>query len=440
MRAALDIIRGQIPTRTAVDISFHGKMIAPDPYMDGSSRFAVMYGSDVVSLRSQNHEVATEIIAAGSNLVVTATVIGDVEVGSVIAIANTEHLVVSDTLQTTDVNGNKVTEYTTATAVLGVYDVGTQVTFESFPIQVIQGTDVNNTKILVDSKRVVVVGDVLTLVTTPEALTYLTDVATVTSVQAVFKFTDRMRYIIGVSLPKLQITSDLVTHVRVNTAYTSEELQLPELSGPYLADVIGGKTYGTAAESISLSVTAPIDGASTSVDRNGVAFSLPVKAGDLSLLTHEFGNSHVISEDEIVATPESSTRWGCGIIFAVPAPLQLNWIVTASSALTFMIETDAGTDTIEIASGAYAAVLKTYTKTSKLILRAVSNGAFHISTNPMRDGIRSFRYSYVVRLTGNEIWSGAGIVLKPLFPRLGDAIASTSDQDGLFISSGGLIL
>jgi len=399
-----------------------------------------MYGSDVVSLRSQNHETAAQIIAAGSTNVVTSTIIGDIEVGSVISISNAEHMIVASTSQYVDVDGSKRTQYTTANQVLGVYDVGTQVTFESFPLTVIQGTDVSTTKILVDSKRVVVVGDILTLVTTPEAMTYLTDVATVTSVRTVFKFVDRVRYILEISQPRLPITSDTVTHVRVSTAYVSEELQLPELSGPYLADVVGGKTYGTAAEKISLSVTAPIDGSSTSVSRNGVAFSLPVKAGDLSLLVHEFGGSHVISEDEITATPDASTRWGCGIVFAVPAPLQLNWIVTASSPLTFMIETDDGVETIDIASGAYVAVLKTYAQTSKLILRAVSTGTFHIATNPMRDGIRSFRYSYVVQLTGDEIWSGAGIVLKPLFPRLGDAIASTPDQDGLNISSGGLIL
>lgn len=440
MRAALDIIRGQIPLRTAVDVVFHGKMIAPDPFMDGSSRFAVMYGSDVVSLRSQNHEAAAQIIAAGSNTIITTSVIKDVEVGSVLSIAGAEHLVVAETRQYTDVDGSKRTQYTTATPILGVYAVGTKVIFESFPLVIVQGTDVISSKILVDSKRVVVVGDTLTLVTTPDAMTYLTDVATITGVQTVFKFTDRTRYILDISTPKLPITSGLVTHIRVNTAYVSEELQLPELSGPYLADIIGGKTYGTAAENISMSVTAPVDGTSTSVSRNGVAFSLPVKAGDVSLLTHEFGNSYVVSEDEVKAQPDESTRWGCGIVFAVSAPVHLNWIVTASSPLTFMLETDSGTETIEIASGAYAAILKTYAATSKLILRAVSNGVFRITTNPMRDGIRSFRYSYVVQLTGDEIWSGAGIVLKPLFPRLGSVIASTPDQDGLHISSGGLIL
>lgn len=439
MRAALDLIKGQIPTRTAVDVEFHGRMLAVDPIMDGQPRFAVMFGSDVVSLRSQNQEVAAQIIAAGSTEVVTYTVIGDVEPGSTIAISNTEHLVVTEVTHYVE-QGTKLTRYKTSTAVLGVYAAGTSVTFVAFPIAVIQGTDVTENKVLVDSARALAVGDTITLATTPAAMTYLTDTATITGVQTVFKFTDHTRYIITIGSTKLPITSSTAAQIRVNTAYVSRELLLPELSGPYLADIVGGKTFGTAAENIVIAVTAPEDGMSKEVTRNGVALSLPLKAGDIALLTHENGSSHVVSEDEIEADVSENARWGCGIDLAVPAPVRLNWLIRTSSPLNFIIETDAGSETIALASGATFSLQRELEATQKFTLRASGNGSFRIITNPMRDGVRSMRYSYVVRLTGDEVWSGAGLVLKPLFPRLGDARAHNTDEDTLYISSGGIIL
>lgn len=439
MRAALDLIKGQIPTRTAVDVEFHGRMLAVDPLMDGQSRFAVMFGLDVVSLRSQNHEVAASIIAAGSYEVVTFTVIGDVEIGSTIAISNTEHLIVSSVEHYVE-QGTRLTKYRTSTPVLGVYAAGTAVTFVAFPVTVIQGTDVTADKILVDSARALAVGDVLTLAATPAAMTYLTDAATVIGVQTVFKFTDRVRYLVSVAAGGLPVTTATGAQVRVHTAYASRELLLPELSGPYVADIIGGKTFGTAAENIVIAVTAPEDGVSQEVRRNGVAFSLPVKAGDLALLMHENGTSLVVSEDEVLAEVNSNSRWGCGIDLAVAAPIKLNWLIRTSSPLTFIIETDAGTEKVELASGATFSLQRDIPSTQKFTLRASGKGSFQIITNPMRDGVRSMRYSYVVKLTGDEVWAGAGLVLKPLFPRLGDARAHTTDEDALYLSSGGIIL
>lgn len=439
MRAALDVIKGQIPARAPVDVEFHGRMLALDPTLDGQARFAVMFGSDVVSLRSRNHEMTAQITGAGANEIVTVTNIGDVEVGAVIAVNSTEHLIVTKVEQFTE-SGTKYTRYTTKTQVLGVYPIGTSVTFVSFPIQVIQGTDVNTTKILVDSTRAIAVGDILTVASTPAAMTHLTDSTKVTSVKSVFRFNDRTRYLVQIETPRVPLTNADSVQVRVSTAYVSGELLLPELSGPYLADVIGGKTYGTASESLTISITAPEDGESVQVSRNGVAITAPVKAGDLALFTHERGTSKAVSEDEIIAELDGDSRWGCGIDLAVAAPLFLDWLVKANSSLTLRVETDAGTETITVDAGTTLSVRRQIAATEKFTLRATSAGDFRIITNPMRDGVRSLRYSYVVKLTGEEVWSGSGLVLKPLLPRLTDARAHNADEDTLYLSSGGVIL
>lgn len=439
MRAALDLIKGQIPARAAVDVEFHGRMLALDPTLDGQARFAVMFGSDVVSLRSRNHETTAQITGAGANEIVTYANIGDVEEGAVIAINSTEHLLVTKVEHFSEL-GTKFTRYRTKTQVLGVYPISTPVSFVSFPIQVIQGTDVNQTKLLVDSARALAVGDVLAVANTPAAMTYLADAAKITSVKTVFRFNDRARYLVQIDTPCVQLTMNDNVQVRVSAAYVSGELLLPELSGPYLADVIGGKTYGTSPEDITMSVTAPEDGESVRVSRNGVAISAPVKAGDLALFVHERGASKAVSEDEIIAELDHESRWGCGIDMAVAAPLFLDWLVKANSSLTLRIETDAGVEIVVVDAGTTLSVRRQLAATEKFTLRATSAGDFRIITNPMRDGVRSMRYSYVVQLTGDEVWSGAGLVLKPLLPRLTDSRAHNTDEDALYLSSGGIIL
>lgn len=435
MRAATDLVLGQIPGRMPTNVCFHGKIVALDKALSGRVRMATALGSEPASLRTRLSESLAVIGSIGTTEITTETVLGDVPDGSVLLIDRREHVQTSSCTRSTGAVGNRTT-YSLTTALADVYAPGTSVELSSFPIEIVQGTDVDAHKILVDSTEILAPGDVLAVVERPSSIMYLTDAAEIVSVAVVFQFNNRLRYLLEITTPLVPLLQG-TAHVRAGLAYESEEIPLPALSGPYLADVIGGKIFGTGKENIALSVG--FDGEKAErCAANSVLCSVPVRAGSLGMLKHQHGTSSIRSEDEIACVPDSE-RWGCGIVLPLEAQVHIDLLFSVTASATLFIDVDGSVETVELSPGLAQLVRRALTGTV-IILRMRTIGPFNIRTNPMRDGVSSLRYSYVVQTTGDDVWAGGSLLLKPLFPQVSVQLAVSADGDSLAISSGGIIL
>lgn len=435
MRAATDLVLGQIPGRMPTNVCFHGKIVALDKALSGRVRMATALGSEPASLRTRLSESLAVIGSIGTSEIITETVLGDVPDGSVLLLDRREHVQTFSCIRSTGAVGNRTT-YNLTTPLADVYAPGTSVELSSFPVEIVQGTDVDAHKILVDSSEILAPGDVLATVERPNSIMYLTDTAKIVSAAVVFQFNNRLRYLLEITTPLAPLREG-TAHVRAGLAYESEEIPLPALSGPYLADIIGGKIFGTGKENISLSVG--FDGEKAEMKaRNAVLCSVPVCAGSLGLLQHQHGSSSIRSEDELVCTPEQE-RWGCGVVLPLEAPVHIDLLFSVTAPATLFVDVDGAIETIQLTPGTAQLVRRTLTGTV-IVLRMRTIGPFTIRTNPMRDGISSLRYSYVVPTAGDDVWAGGSLLLKPLLPQVSDQLAVNADGDTMAISCGGIIL
>jgi hypothetical protein len=210
------------------------------------------------------------------------------------------------------------------------------------------------------------------------------------------------------------------------------------MSGPYVFDVVGGKTFGLGSD--KLSVTAEFhnyDIATSTAGRNEVGLSLPIRAGDACLWRFEYGYAMPRSLDQIELNLDDDGQCAFGFELPNPALLEIDWLLTGQLELERLVVDG------EVAFESGSASNIRWTGTAQRVVLVFAGGAkakINISTNPIRRGYRSMSYSYVANTHPAESWSGGHLLLKPLLKQLGDSVACNADRSALVLNSGGFIL
>lgn len=442
MRAGTDLVRQQIPTRVSVNTVFQSSLLSIDQGMTGSSRFAVsMNSGGHGNIRSQTASSLAEIAGAHQTVLVIKDAIQGLTEGCILRIGSSENVTVTSFLVETTVTNATKTTITIGTPLQASYSATTQVVFVAFPVTLIQSA-IAATKILIDASAPLVAGDRVATVVQHGSVTSVIDVARVASSTMVFVMSaTTTRWLVTTTSPVTAAAGSTV-FVRADTAYLSDEIQLPSLSGPYLIDVAGGKTFGTGDDGLIVSVA--FKGSSDVTytgPRNTVAISPPIRSGDLACWKYERGSAMLLGLDDVFLTPDATGRLGLGLDLPVFAPVNIDWVVSSSSPLTLNFETDTETTSATVVSGTETAVTLALTGTY-VIIRAISapGQPIRIKSNPMTAGFNTAQYSYHVSVSGSDVWSGCGLLLKPLTLQASDLLAMDSEQESMSITAGGMIL
>jgi hypothetical protein len=320
--------------------------------------------------------------------------------------------------------------------VISPYLKNTTITLRAFPAVLRRAVKVGDTSIVVDSPYNLVPGDKFFTVSRPELIPVASPMTMMTAVESQMQiYASVHRWSATTEINHMEIASDSVIYVEANIGYKSTKLQLPDMSGPYIADVFGGKTFGSSKDDITLSVK--FFGAENKVSvvkPNEVVVSLPVRAGDLALWSFERGSCSVLSQDAVDIKLDNNGCAGLAHEMPIKAPVILELDIDRASR----VWTEADDEkTEERGPGLFKSTSEC--RTIKLCIVGVPNDVVRITTNSLRLNYRAMVYSYCSRTKSQESWAGGSLILKPLMRQLNDLLADSDDGDYLNVNNGGLV-
>jgi hypothetical protein len=350
-----------------------------------------------------------------------------------------EQLIVTRTTKVFDPDGSISYIWSLDAPIVGAYASGAKINYVAFPVTVMRSAKVGEKTLIVDSETFIVPGDQAFFISRPASTLVSTPVVEVTSVSkdSVISM-KRSRWLVSVAELHQDVSVNDYMYLRALVAYRSTLAPLPTMSGPYVFDIAGGKTFGSGSDDLKISAEFHNNDITYSVGgRHSEAISLPIRSGDISLWRFEMGKIKIKSLDNVVVTLDENGECAFGVELPVEVNVELDWIIEGQ--LSFMqLQTD---DNIVINSDQTVNV-RWSGKTRKmvLLLAGAAGSKISISTNPIRRGYRSMQYSYVAQTHTTESWSGSHLQLKPLLKQLIDSVAHDVDQNSIELSSGGIIL
>lgn len=439
MKQALEIVRKQLPTRVMPSWRYYSQPISLDPRLTGHARFAVQIDSGVGSISSRLSVNTVRRLGAGDKVVVTSDVPPGIVVGSMIDISRTEQAIVVMLEQTTEPDGSKIWSWTLDHELSNAFPVGATVNFLAFPVLAVRDVPQGSIDLVVDSSEFIVPGDTIFTVSKPAATLVSSPSSDVLNSKFVTQVdADASRWALEVQPVTSDISAGDILYVTAAVAYRSARIPLKDMSGPYLADMMGGKTFGEGDDKLTMSFEFFGGlGLSTVSRRNEVVTSLPVRSGDTALWTVGHGTIRARSQDHIELVLDRDGNFNVGIELPIETPISLDWIVQRGyGRIALFIDELPVIDMSDLSNIRWSGQVK------KRIELRVSGSAFDnwsVVTNPVRTGFRSVQYSYVAQVKSEEVWSGTFVILKPLLKQLSDSIAHNNDRNALEISSGGFI-
>jgi hypothetical protein len=439
VKQALQIIRDQLPTRVMQSWRYYSKPIALDPSLTGQARFAVQIDTGVGSISSKLSSNIIRRVGAGDNMLVTTDVPPGITVGALLDLNKTEQAVLTSLEERTEPDNTKAWYWTIDHGLANAFAVGTSINFVAFPLILVRDLSIGDTTVIAESVDFIVPGDQLFTISMP-AMTIISSpyraVLSAIAIAQVDQNTTRWQIEIDPSVSAAS-TGDVI-YARASVAYKSSRVPLSDLSGPYLVDMMGGKTFGLGSD--NLMVSFKFSGGleyRTTCTRNAVALSLPIRVGDVSLWSIEHGTVRVRSQDHLELLLDKNGGFNIGVEFPMEIPLNIDWIIDRGNGrLALFID---GVSVIDMAS----ATNIRWTGSARTLELRVAGSAFDvwsITTNPVRIGYRSVEYTYVAQTNPEEVWNGTHVVLKPMLKQLAASIASDSSNSSIAISSGGIIL
>jgi hypothetical protein len=310
------------------------------------------------------------------------------------------------------------------------------VNFVAFPVTTTASVSIAGTTLTVDSPYFIVPGDQMFQLSQPASTFVSTPRVNVTAATQIAK--------IDVSTDRWTLTIDPATfaadpssilYVAANIAYRSIRVPLDDMSGPYLADLMGGKTFGSGSDGISISLNF-YGGNSHSaiVSRNELAVSSPIRVGDVALWSLSTGSVTVRSLDEIELKLDSDGNFATAFELPISTSISLDWIMKHGNG-SFNLFADG----VSVLSSGILAWTGT-ARRLELRLAGNANDVWRITTNPIRVGYRSVQYSYVVSVKPEEVWNGTCVMLKPLIKQLSSSLAHDRDGENISVNSGAIVL
>lgn len=439
MIAARELLRKQLPVRTTPVWQYGGMPIDVDPAMTGEARFAARVDAGIGTISSRLSIGLKRRASAGdSQLFVGALPTGIVD-GAMFDVDRREQVIITSYQPFFEADGSTTYVLNLDAALVGNYATETRLNYIAFPATVVRTAKAGSTEVIVDADTFIVPGDkaftvsrpMTTLVSTPE-----TTVLSVTKEAAITQNRTRWRVQLSEIVEDVSVNSYI--YFRAFVAYRSARVPLPSMSGPYVFDVVGGKTFGLGSD--KLSVTAEFhnyDISTSTAGRNEVGLSLPIRAGDACLWRFEYGYATPRSLDQIEINLDDDGQCALGFELPTPALLEIDWLITGQLELERLIVDR------EVAFESSSASSVRWTGTAQRVVLVFAGGAkakINISTNPIRRGYRSMSYSYVANTHPAESWSGGHLLLKPLLKQLSDSVACNVDHSALVLNSGGFIL
>lgn len=439
MIAARELLRQQLPVRTVPVWTYGGMPISVDPAMTGEARFAARVDAGIGTISSRLSIGLKRRASTGERQLFVGSLPPGMVDGALFDIARIEQTVVTRYQAIFETDGSTTYVLYLDAPLLGNYAVDTRLNYIAFPATVVRAAKPGETELIVDVDTFIVPGDRLFFVSRPMATIITTPETKVTAASRDAVITQqRSRWRVTVNEIVENVAVNSFAYLKTLVAYRSARVPLPSMSGPYVFDVAGGKTFGVGSD--ELLVTAEfhsydIDTATAS--RNEVGVTLPIRAGDLCLWRFEHGHMTPRSLDVIELELDELGQAAFGVELPMPVPVEIDLLISGQAELEQLviddvITLDFGTPTNVKWSGAAQRI--------EFRFAGGASARLNISTNPIRRGYRSMNYSYVANTHAAESWSGGHLMLKPVFKQLEDSIAHNSDRSALVLSSGGIIL
>jgi hypothetical protein len=301
MISSIDIIKNVMPVRLSANWQFYGRPIGVDYAMTGTSRFATQVDTGASTIRTSSTTQCSERISSNAKTIRVYSLVPGMIAGCLIDI-NKDEIAVVDSIERVMLPSGEIQwDLVLDEGVISPYLKNTTITLRAFPAVLRRAVKVGDTSIVVDSPYNLVPGDKFFTVSRPELIPVASPMTMMTAVESQMQiYASVHRWSATTEINHMEIASDSVIYVEANIGYKSTKLQLPDMSGPYIADVFGGKTFGSSKDDITLSVK--FFGAENKVSvvkPNEVVVSLPVRAGDLALWSFERGSCSVLSQDAV---------------------------------------------------------------------------------------------------------------------------------------------
>jgi hypothetical protein len=436
MKALVDIIRKQLPTRVTPSWRYNSRPILLDPEMRGVSRFGVQLSCGLGSISSRLNVGLTRRAGNGDIVLVTETLPEGLIVGAFIDIAREEQALVTALQQVVDATGLKLWHWTLDHALLNSFAVGAQVNFVAFPVTTIASVSVGDTTLTVDSPYFIVPGDQMFQLSQPATTFVSTQHVDVTAVSQIAQIdVSTMRWSLTIEPTTFDADYSSTLYIAANVAYRSIRVPLDDMSGPYLADLMGGKTFGSGSDGLLISLDFyGGNSRSTTVTRNELAVSAPIRAGDAALWSQSTGSIIAISLDEIEFKLDTSGNFATAFELPISTSISLDWIVKRGAGSFNLLA-----DGVSVRSSDNLAWTGTVRRL-ELRLTGNANDTWRVATNPIRVGYRSVQYSYMISTKPEEVWNGTCVILKPLIKQLSNSLAHDRDGENVSVNSGAIIL
>lgn len=439
MIAARELLRKQLPVRTTPVWEYGGMPISVDPAMTGEARFAARVDAGIGTISSRLSIGLKRRASAGdSQLFVGALPTGIVN-GALFDLGRQEQVVVTRYQPFFEADGSTTYVLFLDAALVGNYTADTLLNYVAFPATVVRAAKAGTTELLVDADTFLVPGDkaftisrpMVTIVSTPE-----TTVKAVAKDAAITQNRTRWRVTVDEIVEDVAVNSFI--YFRALVAYKSARVPLPSMSGPYVFDVAGGKTFGLGQD--KLQVTAELhnyDIETSTAGRNEVGLTLPIRAGDACLWRFEYGTAVPRTLDNIELQLDDAGQCSFGFELPIAAQIELDWLLTGQLDLeAIYVDNEKIIDNAGVANIRWTGLCQRL----MIVLAGGARSKISVSTNPIRRGYRSMSYSYVANTHPAESWSGGHLLLKPLLKQLADSVACNADRSALALNSGGFIL
>jgi len=435
LKALVDLLRKQLPTRVVPSWRYNSKPVMLDPALTGQARFAVQIDSGVGSISSRLTVSLSVRAGAGDTTLITTDLPEGISAGAFINIAQEEQNVVTNIELVTQNDGTQVWYWTLTNVLLGSYAVGDAVTFAAFPVTLTHDVNVGDTSLVVESQYFIVPGDTLFQLTLPAEIYVSSPISNIKGANSLTQVDiSTKRWSISVDTLLFQAFAGSILYVSAVVAYSSARVPLSEFSGPYLADMMGGKTLGTGSDNLLLTYNF-FSGLTytTTVARNAVVFSLPIRISDVALWSIETGNIKPLTQD--LASFELDTSGNLAVAVELPfaVPLVVDWVLNKSIG-SFALLADG---VVVLNSGSI--IWSGTAQRLELRISGTPGDTWTISTNQVRVGYRSAQYSYVAQVKAGETWSGTCAMLKPLLKQLSGSFANDFTGDYISVNDGGII-
>jgi hypothetical protein len=421
-------------------------MLSVDDSMRGYARFGKKIGTDNVTLSSDVSMELAEQVTVGMTVVYTKTKVNGTTSGSLFKFPDTALICLNNPTQLVDNDGTTVWawEVDEGTPVQGTYDVDSVVSVYGHPALFLKG-DSGNIQIRTTTK--IVPGDNLIPVHDTDAgliegkyvqIEAVGDCVTIPGATPVNSY--------SVSIPRryVHLFDDTLCYIKADVAYVSPLIPATEINGVFFLDFVSGTTLGDDTEDVSISLNIhrsdySIARSYTAVGKNTAVVLGATPAADLATGNVDRGRLVPMYDGSLysVNNEEGLCAFGYDFVTAIDTKLRLS--VKGQAGTEIRVTTSNGT-TLYTLSVTPTVIDLSDIETPFVVFRVTgaANSSLIWKSLSTDEDCSFITYSVVARIKQEEVWSGSGLVLKPVMSPLKDSYAIVDGTT--FIINGGAFL